>query len=66
MMCYRDMTFCTFYKECGKGETCCRAFTEEQSTKADQWWGWNGEGESGAPVAFFCEQPDCFKKVLDK
>ena len=55
MICYKDMTFCSFYKECSKGKDCSRALTEEVIKDAQEWWG-NPE----APICQFMEKPDCF------
>jgi len=57
MICYRDMTFCPFYKECKAGSTCLRAFTPAVSAAAEKWGGKN------APVCLFTERPDCFEGV---
>jgi len=51
MICYRDMTFCSFYKECKKKD-CGRAMTEEVVKKA---------GKIGIPVYQFMEKPECFE-----
>ena len=61
MICYRDMTFCSFYVGCAEGDTCHRAFTPECRVRADEWWAGYDAGES-APVCFFFKIPDCFKE----
>jgi hypothetical protein len=48
-MTYMDMTFCTHYKDCAKGETCFRAFTPEHNRRAGNW-----------PVSMFAERPECW------
>jgi hypothetical protein len=54
MMCYKDMTFCRFYKDCAKADDCPRAYTDEVQAAAELWWG----GED-APVAFYMGKPSC-------
>ena len=56
MMCYRDRTFCDFYKECADGKSCDRALTPEVQEGADKWW-----GKDGAPICIFVNKPECFK-----
>ncbi|MCK5236492.1 MAG: hypothetical protein KAR06_05840 [Deltaproteobacteria bacterium] len=56
MMCYRDMTFCEFYKECSDGEGCYRALTEEVIKKAEAWM-------KDAPICTFVDKPKCFKEM---
>lgn len=58
MLCYKDMTFCKFHKECAKGKECDRALTDEVIKDAEQWW-----GKKGAPVCIFMEKPECFTDV---
>ncbi len=55
MISYRDITFCSFYKECKNGEKCERALTEEVLKKAREWW-----GDKHAPIARFTNKPDCY------
>ena len=58
MICYMDMTFCPYYKECARGDTCGRALTPEVEKKADKWW----PGDKGtAPICQYAEKPDCFE-----
>ena len=57
MICYRDMTFCTFYEGCG-ADRCDRALTPEVQEQADRWWG----KEGGAPICVFGEKPECYKQ----
>ncbi len=63
MICYRDMTFCSFYKTCKDGEECHRALTKEVYKAADKWWGWSQEGK--APICQFVEKPDCYLNSID-
>ena len=55
MMCYRDMTFCTFWKKCIHGKECGRALTPEVEEDAKQWW-------KGDDPQFCCfvDKPECF------
>ena len=57
MMCYRDKTFCDYYKECHEGKKCPDALTEKVIAEADKWW-----GKRGAPICQFAEKPECFKE----
>jgi hypothetical protein len=54
MICYRDMTFCPFYQNCQKSETCHRPLLEDVRLKAREWW-----GSDNAPIAVFGEKPTC-------
>lgn len=55
MMCYKDMTFCTFYKECDAGSNCSRALTKEVEEGDKRWW-----GNDNAPISKFVDKPECF------
>jgi len=54
VVCYRDMTFCDFYRECAE-QDCPEALTEMVKEKAQ---------EIGLPISHFLEKPDCFKEAL--
>jgi len=56
MICYRDMTFCTFYKSCKDGESCERALTPKVKKEAEEWMG------RDAPICLFGEKPECWEK----
>lgn len=58
VLCYRDMTFCT-YKKCSKFKECHRALTDEVQKRADDWW---GKGKNEAPICVFAEHPDCYSE----
>ena len=55
MMCYRDMTFCDHYS-CSKFDTCHRALTKEEMTKAEQWM-------NPPLICRFAEKPECWEEV---
>lgn len=55
MICYKDKTFCPYYKDCLDGTICAIALTEKVIEDAKKWWG--GEG---APIAQFSRKPDCW------
>jgi len=57
MICYKDMTFCTFYKKCTEGDKCFRSLTPDVRKNAAKWW-----GNSEVPIAVFADKPECFKK----
>lgn len=58
MICYKDMTFCPFYKSCKISRDCSRPLTPEVIRLAKHWWG----GED-APICQFTEKPDCFESI---
>ncbi len=52
MMCYKDMTFCTF-GQCAKRGECPTFLTEEMKKDAEQYpWG----------ICTFVDKPDCFEE----
>jgi hypothetical protein len=57
MICYKDRTFCPFYKGCADGNNCSAALTDRIIENAIIWW-----GNDGAPIAQFAEKPECFKE----
>ncbi len=57
MLCYKDMTFCPYWKECKEGSTCHRALTDEVKQGAERWW----PGE--APISVFTHPPKCFNVI---
>lgn len=59
MMCYRDRTFCPFYAECGDGDGCRAALTQQVKDDAKKWW-----GNEDAPIAVYTDKPQCFKEDL--
>ena len=52
MICFRDMTFCSFYKECAETK-CHRALTPEIKHAAER---------TGLGICQFAEKPECFKE----
>jgi len=59
MICYRDMTFCNYYKTCSNGKDCERAFTPGVQEAAERWM-------KNPPVCFFAEKPDCYESKTTK
>jgi hypothetical protein len=55
MMCYKDMAFCTFWRDCKDAAECHRPYTDKVEKEA---WAWMEQ----PPVAFFAAKPDCHKK----
>lgn len=51
MLCYKDITFCNFYKEC-KEEDCVITMTDEVVKKAKDF---------GLPICHYADKPECFK-----
>ena len=56
MICYRDMTFCSF-GECRDWDTCPRALTDDVEGRAD---------DAHLPICQFADKPDCFKEADDE
>lgn len=50
MLCYRDKTFCSFYKDCKK--ECDRALTEDVKKKAKDF---------GLGVCQYVDKPECWE-----
>ena len=57
MICYKDKTFCPFYKACKESKQCGRALTDDVIKAAHAWW-----GSDEAPICVYGEKPDCFKE----
>ncbi len=55
MMCYKDRTFCPFWRECEAGEICRDALTEKVYDAAVSWW-----GGIDAPISQFAGRPNCW------
>jgi len=53
MLCYKDMTFCDFYKDCKDGDNCNRSFTPKVKEDAKA---------NDLPACCFIDKPDCFKQ----
>ena len=51
MMCYRDRTYCNYYKDCKEGMFCARALTKDVSVSAKK---------VGLPICQFADPPECF------
>ena len=57
MLCFRDKTWCPFYKSCSHGERCIYALTPTIIVKATEWWGYlNGP----PPISTYMEKPKCW------
>lgn len=57
---FRDMTFCPYWENCTKAESCHRPLTPEVVISAREWW-----GGDGAPIAMYAEKPECHEPVED-
>ncbi len=55
MICYKDKTFCPFYKNCKSGNNCIDALTPAVESAARRWW-----GGDGAPISMEANKPQCF------
>ena len=54
MMCYKDMTFCPYYKDCKDADKCQRPLTEKVKQDAERWM-------KDAPICQFAGKPECHK-----
>lgn len=54
MICFRDMTFCDYWRDCKHAPDCHRPLTDEVLYAARAWW-----GKDGAPIAVFTTKPKC-------
>lgn len=59
MICYKDKTYCGYYKFCQDGNLCHRALTPEVRAAAIVWMG------KDAPICVYWERPDCYREVKD-
>lgn len=57
MICFSDMTFCPFYKDCAKAWNCHRPLTEKVEQAAQR---------AGLPISAFAEKPDCHSDRREK
>lgn len=54
MLCYRDMTFCPYWKTCKDGMNCFRKADKKLATKAK---------EFGLPLCLWATKPECYIKI---
>lgn len=57
MLCYKDMTFCSFYDRCKEGKNCFRALTPKVISKSK---------EIHLPISQFVCAPKCFEMKVKK
>lgn len=55
MICYRDMTFCPFWRDCDRADACERPLTDEVDFRAKM---------LDLPIAEFTEMPDCHSSFV--
>ena len=53
-MCYKDKTFCGFYKTCSNAKDCNRCLTDEIKLKAQA---------AHLDICQFAEEPECYSKI---
>lgn len=53
MICYKDMTFCAYYKSCKHGKTCHRALTDKVK---------DGALKAFLGISVFSVKPDCYEE----
>lgn len=56
MISYKDMTFCTYYRDCTKGNDCFRSLKPQVLHDAKKWW-----GGDNPPFSIFSQRPECFE-----
>lgn len=61
MMCFRDMTFCTYFQDCKNAGDCPRPLTDDVREAAQKWA--YTIGAEIVPIATWTEKPDCHEKV---
>lgn len=62
MICYKDMTFCTYHRTCIHGKGCDRALTKQVWTDAQDWWTnfmRDLRKHGDAPICQYAEKPEC-------
>ena len=57
MICYRDMTFCPFWRECRDGFDCHRALLPRDEARAE---------EKGLAISAYADRPDCWRERDDE
>lgn len=60
MMCFKDKTFCPFWKECISGIECLAALTPKVEEEAEKWW-----GNKDYPIAVYVDKPECYKPTVE-
>ena len=61
MICYKDTTFCTLYKDCKEGNKCEDALTPEVKADAEELWSGYDSLDS-CPISIYIYLPKCFNK----
>lgn len=56
MMCYKDMTFCSYWTDCRDAEGCSRPLTKRIEQRAK---------EVNLPICRFKDKPDCWRRKND-
>jgi hypothetical protein len=67
MICYRDKTFCTYYRDCIHGNGCGCALTREIWDSAQDWWTnfmRDLKQHGKAPICQYAEKPDCHVQAV--
>ena len=54
MICYRDMTFCSYWPECKRGADCPRALTPQVVAAA---------ATHHYPICQFADKPECYEEL---
>lgn len=54
MICYKDTTFCPYYKKCAKQLECSRPLTDKVKKDA---------ASVGLPISQWIEEPYCMEKL---
>lgn len=54
-MCYKDKTWCNFYKDCVDSKKCHRVLTDKEKLQAIKWW-----GSEDFLICYLTDKPKCF------
>jgi hypothetical protein len=52
-MCYKDKTFCDFWRTCLTGNQCDRAFTPQVMKRVEEWM-------PNPPISRYTDYPQCY------
>jgi len=58
-ICYKDMTYCPYWKTCKDGKGCNRALTKEVVAGAKRWM---PDIDPPGLIAMFYMKPDCYER----
>lgn len=56
-MCYKDKTFCDFWRTCFTGNQCDRALTPKVLRRAEEWM-------PNSPISRYTDYPQCYRSRI--